>query len=140
MDAADQRTGAFDVELEVLLLSQEMRERQMPAHRLSTSNAKYMYWTAAQMLTHHASGGCDLRPGDLLGTGTISGPHAGSFGSILETTVGGQKPIILPSGEERRFLQNGDEVFLRAYAHREGFASIGFGECRSLVTPAHPIL
>jgi fumarylacetoacetase len=97
-----------------------------------------MYWTAAQMVAHHASGGCDLRPGDLLGTGTISGPDAGSFGSILETTVGGQKPVTLPSGEERRFLEDGDEVLLRAHAHREGFASIGFGECRGLIRPAIP--
>jgi fumarylacetoacetase len=139
LDIADQRIGAFDVELQVLLLSQEMRKREMPPHQLAVSNAKHMYWTAAQMLTHHASGGCDLRPGDLLGTGTISGPDAGSFGSILETTVGGQKPIILPSGEERKFLEDGDEVFLRAQAHREGFASIGFGECRGLITSATPI-
>jgi fumarylacetoacetase len=139
LDVADQRTGAFDIELQALLLSGEMRKREMPPHKLSVSNAMHMYWTAAQMLTHHASGGCDLRPGDLLGTGTISGPDAGSFGSILETTVGGQNPIILPSGEERKFLQDGDEVLLCARAHREGFASIGFGECRGLITPATPV-
>jgi fumarylacetoacetase len=136
LDIVDQRTGAFDIELEVLLLSEEMRIRKMPPQRLALSNAKHMYWTAAQMLAHHASGGCDLRPGDLLGTGTISGPDAGAFGSILETTLGGQRPIILPSGEERKFLQDGDEVFLQAQARREGFASIGFGECRGLITPA----
>jgi fumarylacetoacetase len=139
LDSSDQRSGAFDIELEILLLSAEMRNRKMPPHRLAVSNAKHMYWTAAQMLTHHTSGGCDLRPGDLLGTGTISGPDAGSFGSLLETTAGGQKPIVLPSGEERRFLQDGDEVLLRAHAHRAGFASIGFGECRGLITPAAPI-
>jgi fumarylacetoacetase len=138
LDITDQRTGAFDIELQVLVLSGQMRQRGMPPHRLAVSNAKHMYWTAAQMVAHHASGGCDLRPGDLLGTGTISGPDAGSFGSILETTVGGQKPVLLPSGEERKFLEDGDEVLLRAHAHREGFASIGFGECRGLITPAIP--
>src|SRR3954447_1220998 len=139
LDAADQRAGAFDIELQVHLLTQQMRQRTMPPHHLAVSNTKHMYWTAAQMVAHHTSGGCDLRPGDLLGTGTISGPEAGSFGSILEATVGGQKPLLLPSGEERRFLEDGDEVLLRAQAHREGFASIGFGECRGLITPATPI-
>ena len=139
LDCADQRTGAFDIELEVLLLSRDMRRRGLAPHQMAVSNAKHMYWTAAQMVTHHASGGCDLRPGDLLGTGTISGPEAGSFGSMLEATMGGQKPIMLASGEERRFLQDGDEVLLRAHARREGFASIGFGECRGLITPARPV-
>jgi fumarylacetoacetase len=139
LDGADQRTGAFDIELQVLLLSREMRQRGMAPQQLAASNARHMYWTAAQMLAHHASGGCDLRPGDLLGTGTISGPDAGSFGSILEITVGGQKPITLPSGEERKFLEDGDEVLLSAHAHRQGFASIGFGECRGLITAAAPI-
>ncbi|HYW64106.1 MAG TPA: fumarylacetoacetase [Bradyrhizobium sp.] len=139
MDTGDQRAGALDIELQVLLLTQQMRQRNMPPHRLAVSNAKHMYWTPAQMVAHHTSGGCDLRPGDLLGTGTISGPEAGGFGSILEATVGGQRPILLPSGEERKFLEDGDEVLLRAQAHREGFASIGFGECRGVITPARPI-
>jgi fumarylacetoacetase len=139
LDSADQETGAFDIELQVLLLTEQMRQRSMPPHRLAVSNARHMYWTAAQMVAHHTSGGCDLRPGDLLGTGTISGPEAGTFGSILEATVGGQKPILLPSGEERKFLEDGDEILLRAQAHREGFTSIGFGECRGLIRPARAI-
>lgn len=139
LDTADQQTGAFDLELQVLVLTDQMRRRGMPPHRLALSNARHMYWTTAQLIAHHTSGGCDLRAGDLLGTGTISGPDAGSFGSILEATVGGQKPILLPSGEERKFLEDGDEVLLRAQARREVFASIGFGECRGLITPARPL-
>ena len=136
MDAADQSSGALDVELEVLLSTAAMRAQGMEPHRLSVSNTQYMYWTPAQMVAHHTSGGCDLRPGDLLGTGTISGPGAGSCGSILETTLGGREPITLPTGEQRRFLEDGDEVLLQARARRDGFAPIGFGECRAVVQPA----
>ena len=95
-----------------------------------------MYWTVAQMVTHHTSGGCDLHPGDLLGSGTISAPDAGGFGSLLEVTRGGQQPITLASGETRSFLEDGDEIILRAHAHRPGAVSIGFGECRAVITPA----
>jgi fumarylacetoacetase len=95
-----------------------------------------MYWTPAQMVAHHSCNGCNLAPGDLLGTGTISAPGEEGFGSLLETTRGGKKPIALASGEERRFLEDGDEVVLRARARREGFAAIGFGECRGAVLPA----
>ena len=136
MDADDQASGALEIELEVLLLTAAMRAQGAAPHRLSTSNAHHMYWTAEQMVTHHASGGCDLRPGDLLGTGTISGPGAGSCGSILETTLGGREPIVLPGGETRRFLEDGDEVLMHARARRDGFAPIGFGECRAVVQPA----
>lgn len=136
LDDADQSSGAFNVELEVLLLTAAMRAERMAPHRLSVSNTHHMYWTAAQMVAHHTSGGCDLRPGDLLGTGTISGPGAGSCGSILETTLGGREPIELPTGEKRRFLEDGDEVLMRARARRDGFASIGFGECRAVIQPA----
>ena len=92
--------------------------------------------TAAQMVAHHASNGCDLRPGDLLGTGTLSAPGEEGCGSLLEATRGGEAPVRLASGEERRFLEDGDEVLLRARAKREGFAAIGFGECRGAVLPA----
>jgi fumarylacetoacetase len=88
------------------------------------------------MVTHHTSNGCNLQPGDLLGTGTISGPDQASYGSILETTLGGKNPVVLASDEERRFLEDGDEVILRARGRREGFASIGFGECRATILPA----
>ena len=108
----------------------------MPPFRLSHSRASAMYWTAAQIVAHHASNGCNLTPGDLLGTGTISGSDRESLGSLLEMTQGGKSPITLPSGESRTFLEDGDEVMLEARAHRDGFASIGFGECRACILPA----
>jgi fumarylacetoacetase len=133
---ADQREGALDLELEVLLLTPGMREKGLPPHRLAVSNARHMYWTVAQMITHHTSNGCNLQPGDLLGTGTISGPDQTSCGSILEATLGGKSPVNLASGEERRFLEDGDEVILRARGCRDGFAPVGFGECRAVILPA----
>jgi fumarylacetoacetase len=135
-DEADQREGALALELEVLLLTPGLKEKGLPPHRLSLSDARHMYWTSAQMVAHHSCNGCNLAPGDLLGTGTISAPGEEGFGSLLETTRGGKKPIALASGEGRRFLEDGDEVFLRARAKREGFAPIGFGECRGAVVPA----
>ena len=113
-----------------------MREKNLMPCRLGLSNARHMYWTVAQMIAHHTSGGCNLQPGDLLGTGTISGPDPASCGSILETTVGGKSPVRVPSGEERSFLEDGDEVILRARAAREGFVPIGFGDCRAAILPA----
>jgi fumarylacetoacetase len=95
-----------------------------------------MYWTVAQMVAHHASNGCNLQPGDLLGSGTISGPDADALGSLLEITRGGKQPLRLGSGEERHYLEDGDELVLCARAQREGFASIGFGECRGTILPA----
>jgi fumarylacetoacetase len=132
-DKADQQAGALDIELEVLLLTRHMKEQGIAAHRLARSNTLNMYWTVAQMLTHHSVNGCVLQPGDLLGTGTLSGPHAGQFGSLLEMTEGGKNAIDLPGGEVRRFLEEGDEVILKARCHREGQVSIGFGECRAEV-------
>jgi fumarylacetoacetase len=137
-DERDQREGALDLELEVLLLTQSMREKKLPPHRVAVSNTRNLYWTVAQLIAHHTSGGCNLGAGDLFGSGTISGPMPGSFGSLLETTEGGRKPLELPSGESRRFLEDGDEVIMRARARRAGFASIGFGECRGRVQPARP--
>jgi fumarylacetoacetase len=137
LDAADQARGAFDLALEVLILTSAMREKGMPPHRLALSNARHMYWTVAQMVAHHSSNGCDLNPGDLLGSGTISAPGAGGFGSLLEATRGGKEPIQLPSGETRRFLEDGDEIILRARAARDGFAGIGFGDCRAVILPAN---
>lgn len=108
----------------------------MPPHRLTRGNSEHLFWTPAQLVTHHASNGCNLAPGDLLGTGTISTPVSNGSGSLLETTKQGTEPVPLPSGELRRFLEDGDEVTLRARAVREGFAAIGFGECRASVTSA----
>jgi fumarylacetoacetase len=95
-----------------------------------------MYWSFAQMLAHHSSNGCNLRPGDLLGSGTISGAEKDSAGCLLELTRGGQTPIELADGSRRCFLEDGDEVVLRAYCERAGAARVGFGECRGVVLPA----
>lgn len=136
LDSRDQAAGGFDIELEVLLTTAAMREQGLPAHRLTLSNTGYMYWTVAQMVAHHSVNGCQLQAGDLFGSGTLSGPENGQFGSLLEITEGGKKPIELPSGEVRKFLEDGDEIILRGRCRREGFASIGFGECRGTVLPA----
>ncbi|MBX6741815.1 MAG: fumarylacetoacetase [Acetobacteraceae bacterium] len=136
LDEVDQREGAFDLELQVLLLTPGLREKGLPPHRLSVSNARHMYWTVAQMVAHHSCNGCNLQPGDLFGSGTISAPGDAGYGSLLEQTQGGKQPVRLESGEERRFLEDGDEVILRARARREGFATIGFGDCRGTVLPA----
>lgn len=136
LDEADQASGALELELEVLLLTPGLKEKGLPPHRLSLGTARDLYWTVAQLVAHHACGGCNLQPGDLFGTGTISGQQEGGFGSLLEITQGGRKPVELASGETRRFLEDGDEVILRARARREGFAPIGFGECRGVVLPA----
>jgi fumarylacetoacetase len=135
-DPQDQHDGALDLDLETFLLTPGLRDMNRPPYRLGSSNARYMYWTVAQMVTHHTSNGCNLQPGDLLGTGTLSGPDPSSCGSLLEATLGGRDPIVLPTGEQRRFLEDGDQVILRARARRQGFASIGFGECRAMVLPA----
>jgi fumarylacetoacetase len=135
-DEADQEAGALSIELEVRLLTQAMREAGMPPHLLSRGSTRHLYWTMAQLVAHHTGGGCDLRPGDLFGSGTISGPTAEGYGSLLEITNGGRQPVTLPSGETRRFLEDGDEVIFSAQARREGFAPIGFGECRARILPS----
>ncbi|MDD1956088.1 fumarylacetoacetase [Pseudomonas sp. 8209] len=137
LDPRDQAGGAFDIELEVLLLTERMREQNLPAHRLTLSNTLSMYWTVAQMVAHHSVNGCQLQPGDLFGSGTLSGAKSGQFGSLLEITEGGKVPIELASGEVRRFLEDGDEIILRARCKRDDVASIGFGECRGKILPAH---
>ncbi|WP_442109618.1 fumarylacetoacetase [Pseudomonas sp. NUPR-001] len=136
LDKRDQAGGAFDIELEVLLLTERMREQNLPAHRLTLSNTLSMYWTVAQMVAHHSVNGCQLQPGDLFGSGTLSGAQPGQFGSLLEITQGGKEPVQLASGEVRKFLEDGDEIILRARCVREGVASIGFGECRGKILPA----
>jgi len=126
---------AIDIELEVAIRSTQMRERGMPAHRVSLGNYQDMYWTIAQMIAHHTSTGCDLRPGDLMASGTVSGPTEESRGCLLERTWRGERPISLPDGTERRFLQDGDEVIIRGWAERDGLR-VGFGECTGMVLPA----
>jgi fumarylacetoacetase len=132
-DEADQKAGAIDLQLEVWLTSAAMRDQDMAPLRLALSNVKHLYWTTAQMLAHHTSNGCNLRPGDLLGTGTISGPTPDSQGSLLEISEGGAKPFTLPTLETRTFLADGDEVTIRGHCARKGYASIGFGECRGRI-------
>lgn len=130
-DAEDQAHGAISLDLEVWLST-----GGQPTRLSQGNSAQAMYWTLAQMVTHHASNGCDLHPGDLLGTGTLSGATPDSFGSLLELSQGGKAPITLPSGETRCFLEDGDAITLRAMANAEGFRSIGFGACRGTVLPA----
>ena len=123
-DERDQKNGHFDIQLEV-----HLRTRKMPRpHRLSRSSFRHAYWTPAQLVTHQASNGCNLRPGDLLGSGTISGPAPDALGALLEMTQGGKNPVALPSGETRTFLEDGDEVILRGRCERPGYRSLGFGE------------
>ena len=110
-----------------------MRETGADPLRISRGNFRDTYWTIAQMLAHHTSNGCNLRPGDLFGSGTVSGPTRDSIGCLLELTRRGSEPFRLPSGEERRYLEDGDEVILRAYCEREGYVRIGFGDCRGIV-------
>ena len=98
-----------------------------------------MYWTPGQLIAHHASGGCNLRPGDLLGTGTVSGPTRESRGCLLELTWRGSEPLHLPGGETRRFLEDGDEVIFRGWCEREGAIRIGLGECRGVIMPQRSI-
>ncbi|MFI8742431.1 fumarylacetoacetase [Stutzerimonas zhaodongensis] len=134
-DEQDQQQGALDIELEVLLLTEAMRDKGQPAQRIALSSTKNMYWTVAQMVAHHSVNGCSLQPGDLFGSGTLSGSSPESLGSLLEITQGGKQPLELPSGETRTFLEDGDEIILKARCRRDGQASIGFGECRGRVMP-----
>ncbi|MED5814626.1 fumarylacetoacetase [Mycolicibacterium sp. 050232] len=129
-------SGGLDIDLQALITTAQMRRNGDPPHMISRSSSRHMYWSVAQMLTHHTSNGCDLQPGDLLGTGTLSGPDAGSEGSLMELSHGGDEPITLPNGETRTFLEDGDEVMLTARACRGGAATIGFGECVAVVQPA----
>ncbi len=138
-DAEDQRSGALDVELEVSIATERMRSGGTAPQRLSCSSTRHLFWTVAQMITHHTSGGCVLRPGDLLGTGTISGPDPAQAGSLMEISHGGRTAFALPDGETRTYLQDGDEVLFRARAHAPGRAPVGFGECRAVVLPAVPL-
>jgi fumarylacetoacetase len=133
--ASAQPDAAFDIRLEVLIDTPGLKAQGKPPHLLARSNAQHLYWTVGQMITHHACGGCNLEPGDLIGTGTISAPTPDGLGSLLELTRGGREPVTLASGETRRFLDDGDEVIMRASCAREGFASIGFGECRGTIVP-----
>jgi fumarylacetoacetase len=135
-DEGDQRSGGIDLRLSVALRTAQMRAEGAPAFAVSASRFRDLYWTPAQMLAHHASNGCNLRPGDLLGSGTVSGPEPESRGCLLERTWRGSEPLALPTGESRTFLADGDEVQISGLCKREGFASIGFGVCSGVITAA----
>ncbi|MFM8781921.1 MAG: fumarylacetoacetase, partial [Gemmatimonadota bacterium] len=132
-EAGDAAHGAFAITLEVWLCSAAMRAAGMPAVRLSRGDFASMYWTLAQMVTHHASNGCNLQPGDLVASGTVSGPTKDSRGCLLELTWRGAEPITLPSGETRAFLADGDEVTLCGVCEAPGRPRLGFGGCTGIV-------
>jgi fumarylacetoacetase len=138
-DSGDQKHGGLDLNVEVLLCSRRMRLEGHASISLSRGNAKDLYWTIAQLLTHHTVTGCNLRPGDLLASGTVSGAEQNSAGCLLELTAGGAEPIRLPTGETRSFLDDGDEVTLRAWCESPGYTRIGFGECRGTILTATPL-
>jgi len=126
---------SYDINVEVSIASALMRERGLPPHRISRANFRDMYWTLAQMLVHHTSTGCNMQPGDLLASGTISGLDEDSRGCLLERTWRGQNPIDLSDGTQRKFLQDGDEVMMRAIASAHGARSIGLDACSGVVMP-----
>ena len=134
--AENAERGGIDIVLETLLHTPAMRARGAAAARVSRASFTSMYWTPAQLLAHHASNGCNLRPGDLLASGTVSGPEVGSRGCLLELTWRGAEPLQLQHGETRTFLEDGDEVIMRGFCERAGARRIGFGECRGTVRPA----
>jgi fumarylacetoacetase len=138
LEADPGHPGAVDLTLEMSLQTPSRRAQGLSPVRLSRSRARDLYWTPGQLVAHHASNGCNLGAGDVLGTGTISGPEDGNRGCLLEMTRGGKEPVELPNGETRRFLQDGDEVILTGHCEAAGFARIGLGECRGTVLPAHP--
>ncbi|MGJ7565444.1 fumarylacetoacetase [Variovorax sp. GB1R11] len=133
-DQQDAALGGLDLQLEAWLSSAQMRAAGIPALNVTRTNLKHLHWTFAQMVTHHASNGCDLRPGDLIGSGTASGPAPTSRACLAEFP----EPLLLPDASRRQWLMDGDELSFRASAHREGFVSLGFGECRSMLLPAAP--
>jgi fumarylacetoacetase len=135
---SDQEYGGLDLWLEVSLLSPRMREAGIAPAILGRSNFRDMYWTMAQMLTHHASNGCNLRSGDLLASGTVSGADKTARGCLLELTSRGKDPVTLPTGEQRKFLEDGDEVILRGFCEREGFRRIGLGSCSGEIVSSSP--
>ncbi len=130
-----EKTGGLDINLEVAVSTSSMQKNQETPHVIGSPVFKDMYWSVFQMLTHHASGGCNFRPGDFYGSGTVSGTNKDQLGSLLEVTLGGKEPIKFPNGETRTFLQDGDEVVMKAWCQKEGGVRIGFGECRSVVLP-----
>ena len=135
-DPSNRTSGAIDIKLEAFIETKRMREAGLPPQRLSSTSFRHAYWTLAQLVAHHTVNGCDLRPGDLLGTGTQSGPTSAEAGSLTELTVGGSQPLAIGDGEHRAFLEDGDAVIFRAWCESAGTPRIGFGEVTGQITPA----
>jgi len=135
-DAADQARGGYDITLEAYVATEAMRRGGIAPVRLTRTSFAMTYWTFAQMVAHHTCNGCNLATGDLIGSGTVSGPDKSSWGSLLELTARGAEPIVLPSGEKRGFIEDGDEIIFRGFCAKEGYPRIGFGECRAVMLPA----
>jgi fumarylacetoacetase len=133
-DPEDRARGGFGITLEVLLTTRRMRDDGHAPFLVSRGNFATMYWTVAQLVAHHSSNGCNLLPGDLIASGTVSGPEKESRGCLLERTWRGSDPLLLPTGERRQFLEDDDEVVMRAWCARDGHRRIGFGECRGRVS------
>ena len=137
LDSAALRSeGAFDIQLEVLIVTEKMRKQALSPHRICLTSYRHAYWTISQLVAHHTVNGCNLQPGDLLGTGTLSGPTPSEAGALIELTVGGKQPITLPGGESRAFLEDGDSITLRAHCEKSGAARVGFGSCTGTLLPA----
>jgi fumarylacetoacetase len=137
LNSAQQRQdGAIDVQLEVRLETEAMRAADKPSTRLSLTSYRHAYWTVAQLVAHHTVNGCNLQPGDLFGSGTLSGPTLDQAGALIELTTGGKRALSLPDGEQRTFLEDGDSIIMRGWCEKVGSARIGFGECRGMVLPA----
>jgi fumarylacetoacetase len=132
----NRREGSLDIQLEVGLQTTRMREGGRGYATICRTSYRHAYWTLAQMVAHHSVNGCNLQPGDLLGTGTLSGPTLDQAGALIELTAGGKQPLELPGGEQRSFLADGDAVLLRGWCEKPGAARIGFGECVGTVLPA----
>jgi fumarylacetoacetase len=135
-DADDRAQGGLDITVEAYLSTETMRNSGVAPQRLTQASFALMYWTVAQMIAHHTSNGCNLEIGDLIGSGTISGPEKSSWGSLLELSSRGREPIALPGGEKRGFIEDGDEIIFRGFGAKPGYPRIGFGECRAVVMPA----
>jgi fumarylacetoacetase len=134
--SSDQRQGSFDVKLEVFISTPSMRKHKLHPLLINKTDTQHLYWTPAQLVAHQTSNGCNLQIGDILATGTISGPEESSAGCLLELTRNASKPLVLATGESRTFLLDGDEIILRGYCKRPGHARIGLGECRGTIHPA----
>lgn len=133
------KAGAVDLELEVLIQTNKMRAANQPPERLVLTNYRHAYWTISQMVAHHTVNGCNLQPGDLFGSGTLSGPTLDQAGALIELTTGGKNPVTLSNGESRTWLEDGDSIVIRGWCTKPGAARVGLGECVGMVLPARAV-